>query len=248
MNNIILHIPHSSLILPNHFLNNKFNIPLDEINAFNKNITDLFTNELFPTSKYKSIVFPYSRIFCDVEKFANDELESMSKYGMGVIYTHTHKKKCFFNSTDKYKQEILTKFYYPYHKNFEKQVNALLKTANTILIDCHSFSSDIVMTEVNKNNLPDICIGVNNDFSTSKTLTDFVQSYFENLGYSTSINFPYSGTMLPNNIESTTHNLYSIMIEINKRIYLENNIKSAQFEKLKNEIETLVEEIKILNL
>lgn len=94
MNNIILHIPHSSLKIPNWYykLVNDKNI----VKSFNTIITDLKTDLLFGKNKFKKVVFPYSRVFCDVEKFADDSKEIMSKFGMGYIYTKTHLGNQFF--------------------------------------------------------------------------------------------------------------------------------------------------------
>ena len=87
-------------------------------------------------------------------------------------------------------------------------------TENTLLIDCHSFPSEIADV--------DICIGFNEDWSKPPiSLIDFIQNYFKENGYSIGINYPFS-----NSISPKTHFTYhSFMIELNKRIYLnENNL------------------------
>ena len=72
---------------------------------------------------------------------------------------------------------------------------------------------------------PDICIGVDSKY-TSKELTDMVKDFFIDKGYSVRINYPYSGTIVPNKyFYKEEKRLESIMIEINKRLYLGNNSK-----------------------
>jgi len=53
-------------------------------------MTDAFTNELFPPTPVEAcrVVFPVSRLICDVERFPSDEDEPMAGRGMGVVYTH----------------------------------------------------------------------------------------------------------------------------------------------------------------
>ena len=83
---ILFHVPHSSLKIPNVYWNicikNK-----EYINNSNINLSDYLIDKLIPNKCHK-IVFKYSRVFCDVERFKDDKKESMSKKGMGVIYTN----------------------------------------------------------------------------------------------------------------------------------------------------------------
>ena len=82
---IVLHIPHSSLTIPEDALHQyDTNFLREELLL----MTDRFTDELFGLP-YTSIVFPYSRLFCDVERFRDDSREEMSQKGMGVVYTRT---------------------------------------------------------------------------------------------------------------------------------------------------------------
>ena len=54
-------------------------------------MTDSYTDELFPVSSVEAgrVVFPVSRLVCDVERFSSDDDEPMAGRGMGVIYTRT---------------------------------------------------------------------------------------------------------------------------------------------------------------
>jgi N-formylglutamate amidohydrolase len=83
MKKLILHIPHSSTIIPlkDGFVSNPTKIEQEIIK-----LTDWYTDDLFDSLIDHKIVAPFSRIFCDVERFADDELEIMSKVGMGVLY------------------------------------------------------------------------------------------------------------------------------------------------------------------
>jgi N-formylglutamate amidohydrolase len=76
-------------------------------------------------------------------------------------------------------------------------------------VDCHSFPSEL--SDV------DICIGVNNDWSRpTDFVIDLVTKVFKQAGYSVLVNHPYSNSMAP----QMEFSYDSIMIELNKRIYL----------------------------
>jgi N-formylglutamate amidohydrolase len=80
---------------------------------------------------------------------------------------------------------------------------------HSLLIDCHSFPSDL--SEF------DICIGFNDDWSRpSDFIIDLVVEFFKKKGYKVSINSPYSNAIAP----ETNFVYNSIMIEINKKVYL----------------------------
>ena len=244
---VILHIPHSSLKIPKFFWDNSFLLHKTEIEKFNLAITDLYTNQLFSAQKFTNVQFEFSRVFCDVEKFVDDNKESMAKYGMGVIYTHDNHRQKFFAPCSEYKNKVLKEYYFPYHEKLNNVVNSFLQKMPCVLIDCHSFSKDIIMTEISKP-LPDICIGVNNDNSTSQILTNFVLKYFQSLGYNVSINFPYSGTMVPNDADTSHNKLFSIMIEVNREMYLDGDKKNKNFKVLQKNILNLLLQIQNLKI
>ena len=63
-----------------------------------------------------------------------------------------------------------------------------------------------------------MCIGVEPDYY-SKELADGIISVCRALGLSTKINYPYSGSLVPNEYFGKKNTgIVSVMIEINKRI------------------------------
>ena len=63
----------------------------DALNSELLRMTDAYTDELFPLTPVEAgrVIFPVSRLVCDVERFPLDEDEAMADRGMGVIYTRT---------------------------------------------------------------------------------------------------------------------------------------------------------------
>lgn len=249
MNNIILHIPHSSLKLPSKFYD-RIVVDKSVVKEFNLAISDLYTYEIFGAkNKFKKVVAKYSRIYCDVEKFTDDDKETMSKFGMGYVYTHTHKNVKFEEYDDCYKQIVKEMYYQKHHDKLDKVAKKKTQKKPTILLDCHSFSKEIIMFEENKENLPDICIGFDKLYYSEK-LVNYIKTYFVKLGYNVAFNYPYESTMIPNYLFShTMSDFYSVMIEINRNIYLNDRYKkNKNFHTIQKQVQGLLRELRLMIL
>jgi N-formylglutamate deformylase len=156
---IILHIPHSSTYIPFHdgFISNYVN---NEVLM----LTDWYTEELFYSEDAITIPAHFSRIFCDVERFADDDKEIMANQGMGFLYTHTDDGVIFREVTDELRLKIYKDYYKPHHDKLTAAVQAQLNTLGfSTIVDCHSFSENPFKRDLNKNMpRPDICIGTDN--------------------------------------------------------------------------------------
>lgn len=199
MKNIVLNIPHSST---NGIYDEKFGkwskSPLFINNIVNK-WTDWYTDYLFgvDNNKIKKVVFPYSRFVCDAERLENDGME---KVGQGIAYE-------IFNG---YKRTITEDEKERIFRLWKEHQNRLIECIDkdTVLIDCHSFPSEMSKS--------DICIGFNNDWSYDESIVDIIKTEFENMGYSVSINTPYSNSITP----KADFEYKSVKIEVNKRVYM----------------------------
>lgn len=213
---VLIHIPHSSLYIPDDY-KNKSLLSLSELEQENLFMCDYRVDELID-DKSQAIIFPYSRIFCDVERF-KDENEIMNKFGMGYIYTKTSQGQLMFNPNDEQKR-IITDVYDKHHKRLDETVTNILSVyQKCIIIDLHSYSTELVSRLFNYEQVPDICIGIEENYY-SKELTDYFVKYFMDNGYSVKINYPYQGSLVPNKYYGIKNSkIVSIMIEINKRVY-----------------------------
>lgn len=216
---VLLHIPHTSLKVPRYFYKGLL-ISKEEFNRYNLIMSDVLIDEVFKHVKGKRIKAKCSRMFCDVEKFKDDNLEIMSKYGQGVIYTHTYNGVEFHKHDEKYKKKVY-KYYDRYHKRIDRIASSVLKNKDTLLIlDIHSFSSRCA-SFIKEEPFPDICIGVEEKYY-SKEILEKIISRINELGLTYKINYPYSGSYVPNVIYSNKvkGNVISIMLEVNKKVYL----------------------------
>lgn len=233
---MILHIPHSSTRLPKDFT---VSDETDLQQEFRR-MTDWFTDELFDVDEATKIIFPYSRLYCDVERFREDEDESMAKKGMGVCYVTNSFGKKLRDVTENEKEFIKSNFYDKHHADFLHSVeNELRLNAKAFIVDCHSFSNEVLPHEESIQR-PDFCIGVDK-FHTPKKLVDIVEQYLRDEGFSVMINQPFEGTIVPLKFYQKEKKVTSIMIEINRNLYLDESFqKNKNFQKMKNVTNTLL--------
>ena len=89
---MILHIPHSSHSIPASY-QEYFVLSSKDLEHEQLRMVDAYTDELFSLNESEAVIFHYSRLLVDVERFSIDENEPMSQVGMGVIYTRTSEGK-----------------------------------------------------------------------------------------------------------------------------------------------------------
>ena len=230
--NIILHIPHSSTVFPNG------KNSIDDLDEQERLLIDYYTNELFvpeqETNNICGMVFPYCRLYCDVERLINDPLE---KNGLGISYSRWVPRKDGYG-------ELLRSFsgrseafalYTDFHSEVSKKIVGMF--GSILLIDCHSFSA---LPNLLNSNPPDIeiCIGYNDDETCpDKVVIGNIVQHFKSRGYKVGVNEPFSNSktfMVP-------VKYHSVMIEVNKRLYINEYTleKTDGFDKLKNDIQEL---------
>ena len=231
--NILLHIPHSSTVFPA-----KCNSSFNDLDDDERLLIDYFTDELFtPDGKadnIESLVFPYCRLYCDVERLMNDPLEEA---GLGISYNRvvpSGSDECGTIRSFSTRKEAFHQ-YVDFHASAIKRLFDM--GDDTLLIDCHSFSALPNLL----NSIPpdiDICIGYNDDETRpDKVIIGNIVQYFMSKGNKVGINEPFSN--------SKTFNVpvcyHSVMIEVNKRLYMNEQTleKTAGFEKLRNDIQSL---------
>ena len=216
--NIVLNIPHASIDgLGTTIWDNKEAI-LSEVRRW----TDWFTDYIFIPEireEIKVILADYSRFVVDVKRLSDDPLE---KDGQGVIYAEFNNNHRFIEEKERLD---LVSYYYSYFNKLKKMLNE-----HSLLIDCHSFPSDI--SDV------DICIGYNDDWTKpTEFVIELVSKFFNSHGYKVGVNSPYAESISP-----TTGFVYSsLMIDVNKRTYLD-----EQTLRLNNNAQELRKQLSVL--
>lgn len=243
MKKLILHIPHSSIEIPffDGYVSNQKTIK-QEINR----LTDWYTDDLFDSEFDEKIIAPFSRIFCDVERFSDDEFEVMAKFGMGVLYEKFDNGNNLRIVNPKLREDILNNYYWKHHDKFRDVVKRELEeTEYCIILDCHSFPSSPLNRAIVQNPVtPDFNIG-SDLFHTPTKFINASEEFFISRGYTLGINTPYSGSIVPLEYYKKDRRVNSIMLEVNRRMYLNESTyeKSENYQKTK---EIILEYINLL--
>ncbi len=216
---IIFHIPHASTELPDEFFEGleppfvKEGKGTTELYFTNLKMSDVLLLELVKGLPYEKVVAPYSRLYCDVERYWDDDKEVMSKYGMGAVYTKDYLGRTLRKEDKEYKAKV-KEYYDRHHSSLFEAVKSA--EGDVLLIDLHSFGPEIASV-IAKGPYPDICIGYNKGDEGEELIRE-IEMFCDTYGLTHQRNFPYSGSMAVPEIKGKTSR--SIMIEINKRVYL----------------------------
>jgi N-formylglutamate deformylase len=246
MKKLILNIPHSSTILP---FKEGYCVSDEILNQEILKLTDWYTDDLFENEIDCSIKAAFSRIFCDTERFSEDNEEVMAQFGMGVLYEKTDNGKLLRKITPELRTRILNEFYWKHHNELAEAVRSQLKKFDVAtIVDCHSFPQIPINRALDKSNFrPDFNIGTD-AYHTPQKLIDASVKYFESKGLSLGVDQPYSGSIVPMEYYQKNNKVQSIMLEINRKLYLNepSNEKSIRYQEIKQVVQEYLKMIRKL--
>ena len=223
---VIYHIPHDSRHIPED-VRPQYILSDDELEAELDRMTDHHTCRLFlrrsddPQTIYSSV----SRLVVDVERFRDDQEESMSKIGMGAVYTSTSslgQLRRLLRLDER--EDLLRRFYDLHHANLEGRVAAARATyGKCLVIDCHSYPSAPLPYERGAElplERPEICIGTD-PFHTPEDLSLNLLAAFQAEDFDARLNTPFKGALVPSSFYQKDPNVLAVMIEVRRDIYME---------------------------
>lgn len=259
---IIVHTPHAGTILPIHYHVIKHIGAVHHNNGlkafirpYYRLLTDHYTDKLFSFVAegpynlrmglaYNHIVqisFPYSRLFCDVERMENDPLEEI---GLGIHYDFKKIANSDFNNYWNYGKEKAIGLYNEHQQKLLASIDYPFR-GQSLILDCHSFSEqdNVLCPNAHEFKDIDICIGFNED--ETKPSVEFIESvknFFTSCGYRVEFNKPYSNSKTVNGFEKwRAWQYHTLMIEVNKHCYMnEDSLEiTAGYYKLHSELQQL---------
>lgn len=233
---IVLHIPHSS----DNFDFAGQNRYVEGWRRQAEPLIDWYTDELFNPAisdeRVIPVIFDTCRTLVDVERMCQDPLENK---GLGITsYALLQTDGELYKVRESKEEDI--RYMKKYLDHQHRLAHLLVDHPNSLLIDCHSFSSrpTILQPDVSRNQEVDICIGFNEDNTKpSDSIIALVADHFTGRGYRVSFNVPFSNSKTV----ETPARYTSIMIEINKAIYMDEDTleKKASFEKVREDVTSL---------
>ncbi len=245
---VIIHVPHSSVEIPEH-LRPHFLLSDEALERERIAMTDHHTLDLFGRNfaHCEIVSFPVSRLVVDPERFVDDEKESMAAIGMGVVYTRTSDGRDLRHApTPEQRDRLIADYYIPHHERLTAAVDAALAANDRcLIIDGHSFPSTPLPYEPDQEpDRPDICLGTD-PFHTPAELRELARTIFEGDGFTVAIDRPYAGTMAPGKHFGKTASVCSLMIEINRGLYAdeETGERSASYESLHQRLSSCLDQL-----
>jgi N-formylglutamate amidohydrolase len=268
MAQVLLHLPHASRYIP---LAERGGLAVDdaEIERQHLALVDDRTDELFAPVEalnVHTVTAAVSRLVVDVERRREDSLEPAAALGMGAVYTRGVDNVLLRPSLVATERERLLKTWYDQHHQLLDQTVAGIRRSYTscVLIDAHSYPLDRLPTELEGAVRPEICIGVDPDWS--RGVEKVVERHFIQSGYTVALNQPYVGSMVPNIIRcepqrNTAWNhsfhdqmapckgFFSVMIEVRRDVYLrrDTQLPGPRFNHLKFTLNMLYRRLGKLN-
>ncbi len=237
----LVHLPHCGTRIPDEYLGD-YLLSRDELERNVVEYADLYTDELFAPllGRFGGVKSDYSRLFFDPERFFDDEQEVMSRKGLGWFYERAILEDKPLRHTDS--KERVAQYYHHHHNELNRLTQEKLDLyGRCTIIDCHSFSNERYWFHEPDIELPDICIGYDDEHADME-LVELLKDAFVN--YNVAINSPYSGSMVPTAFYGQDKGVKSVMIEIKKRLYLNaDNDKANDYEVILNILDMVMNQL-----
>jgi N-formylglutamate amidohydrolase len=234
-NPILITVPHAGNIYPDLFIKN-LKINLCEV----RRIEDYQSNKILDQIDEQMadiIIAQCSRAVVDLNRSRNAidhsmftqvfehepvSEKQMIKYGLGVFPNKIFGKTILKSPLPfSYAIHMLEHYYDPFHKSLNKQIMYLNNTFGFCYhIDLHTMPSKALL---NFKKEPDIVLGDNFGKSCSIELMNYFQNVFQENGFTVEVNNPYAGGFITRNYGNPSKGVHTIQIEINRKIYMDEN-------------------------
>ena len=247
-NPILITVPHAGNIYPDLFIKN-LKINLCEV----RRIEDYQSNKILDQIDEQMadiIIAQCSRAVVDLNRSRNAidhsmftqvfehepvSEKQMIKYGLGVFPNKIFGKTILKTPLPvSYATHMLVNYYDPFHKSLHKQIMYLYNIFGFCYhIDLHTMPSKALL---NFKKEPDIVLGDNFGKSCSIGLVNYFQNVFQENGFIVEVNNPYAGGFITRNYGKPSQGVHTIQIEINRKIYMDENKLSLKNIKILQEI------------
>jgi N-formylglutamate amidohydrolase len=135
-------------------------------------------------------------------------------------------------------------FYKPYHRALRRLVTRIHRDYGAaVLVDCHSMPS--AAGPKDERPRADIVIGDRYGTSCVAAVTENIEAFLRDRGYSVSRNKPYAGGFITEHYGNPAAGLHSVQLEINRGLYIDERRfeRSAAFATVAADLETLADRL-----
>jgi N-formylglutamate deformylase len=220
---VVVHVPHSGVAIPADV---RAGMVLDDaaLDAELRAITDHRTDVLAVdagVSGATRVVNRMSRLVVDPERFLDVAHEEMERVGMGAVYTATSQRGVLRRPTERDRQELLQRFFVPYHAALDEVVaSCLRRTGRAVVVDLHSYPRRPLPYELHGDGpRPPLCLGTD-PRHTPPWLVALVTEVARRHGIDVAQDTPFRGTFVPS-AHVGDPRVASIMLEIRRDTYVD---------------------------
>ena len=223
MSGFIFHVPHASTAFPPGE-REKLLLGDADLSEELLRLTDTGTDRIFLPAMGEgdlAVVFPWSRLLVDVERFREHGREPMAARGMGAVYERTSVGRPLRPSgVDP--EPLLARYYDPHHHRLAAATASMIAAhGHAIIIDCHSFPTRPLPCDLDQNpERPQVCLGID-PFHTPEWLVECLEEVLLRHGLGCRRDEPYAGTMVPLEYLGRDERVLSVMIELRRDLYME---------------------------
>ncbi|MBF5004859.1 N-formylglutamate amidohydrolase [Diaphorobacter caeni] len=260
---VVLDSPHSGTVYPEDF---GAALPLDVLRqAEDTHVEKLYDFAPLMGVAWVEALFP--RIYLDANRdtteidvdlfdgdwphdVTEDEVTLQKvRLGKGLIWRFTDDGQAIYERqlTVEEGQRRISECWEPYHAAVSDAIDAAhARHGYSIHINCHSMPSIAASHATLHPGLEhaDFVIGDRDGTTASPALSHMVCDFLRSRGYDVEYNHPYKGVELVRRYGKPEEHRHSIQIEINRRIYMDEEtleIQQPGFDKLKHDLRELVE-------
>ncbi len=146
-----------------------------------------------------------------------------SKKGVGLIPQNIRQNVPIYKRKFSVKEVYsrISDYYVPYHKTLKSILDEVHKHHGQVWhIDLHSMPSALALPKNSKSSASDIVLGDLNGCSCDLSFTSILKNYWEELGYSVTVNDPFKGAEIISRYGRPEEGHNSLQIEINRALYM----------------------------
>lgn len=219
---------------------------LDEVTLMydvDRFVADMYQSAL-DQHKIPTVITPYHRYVVDCNRWPTDvDCDSLEgsdnpsgSHPTGLHWRKTTAGYVLFKNplSRKLHEDILKKYYEGFFRNIDSLYESLNKTGteNIYHLDIHSMPSRGTDAHRDPGEYrADIVIGNEKEQTASAEWTNQVMTAYQNQGFEVSLNYPYTGGTIVEKYGNPKEGRQALMIELNRKLYMNENSKQIVPEK-----------------